>query len=727
MTAGTALPFASAPEHMAAELGWLALVLDAHVETFRSARATPTDGFQGLFVGDEQVNASLGGVLLGLPGRPLGEPARATIAAARRALDERVEATVRHGGTAPLAALAHATGLDEFERTSLLLAAAAEIEPRFELAFAYLQDDVTRRRPTAGLALDLLGGGILERLARRAALGQGGRLASARLVAVDEREPFPAAPLRVDARVIEHVIGAPPRPDARVRGFVQVRPADTTIALLPVDAATRAQLERIAARWSADPGFAPLALLGGRASVGADGAAAVAGELGRPVVSVDLAGRAPVAAPPDDAAALVRREGVLSGGVVVLTGVETLADRGEEGWAELVSALVREPAGPTVLVAGSSQAARRFVGGHRVVEVVAPAAGVETRMGEWAGQLAAHRVAADEPDVREVASFHLAPASIRAAARHAADLAALGRRCDVELLREAARAQSHLELGDLARKIESGRGWQDLVLPPPALAHLMEIASGIRAQGRVLDEWGFDRHLPRGKGWNVLFAGPAGTGKTMAAEVLANDLGLDLYAIDLATVVDKYIGETEKRLQRIFDVAAGSNAILLFDEADALFGKRSEVRDARDRYANVEVAYLLQRMEAFDGITILATNLRANLDEAFARRMRAVVEFPFPDESLRRLLWERSFPAGVPLDHAVDLGFLAARFELAGGNISNGALGAASLAAAADRCIHMADLVVAVGREYQKLGKVPGRSEFGPYYDQVLTFLGGAA
>jgi SpoVK/Ycf46/Vps4 family AAA+-type ATPase len=220
----------------------------------------------------------------------------------------------------------------------------------------------------------------------------------------------------------------------------------------------------------------------------------------------------------------------------------------------------------------------------------------------------------------------------------------------------------------------------------------------------------------RGIGVAALFAGDSGTGKTMATEVIAHDLGLELYVVDLATVVDKYIGETEKNLERIFTAAADVNAVLLFDEADAVFGKRSEVRDAHDRYANVESAYLLQRMESFDGLIILATNLRANIDDAFTRRLDVLVDFPVPDESGRLALWDSCLGRTIRREPDVDLTFLAKSFELAGGSIRSAAVTAAYLAAADAGVIGMKHLVTAVHREYRKLGRLCLESEFGPYW-----------
>ena len=219
----------------------------------------------------------------------------------------------------------------------------------------------------------------------------------------------------------------------------------------------------------------------------------------------------------------------------------------------------------------------------------------------------------------------------------------------------ASRLQSNRKLADLARKITPHYTWPDIVLPADRMAQLREICNTVKYRAQVYDAWGFDRKLALGKGLNVLFAGPSGTGKTMAAEIIAGELGLDLYKIDLSTVVSKYIGETEKNLARIFAEAETSNAILFFDEADALFGKRSEVRDAHDRYANIEIAYLLQKMEEYEGVVILATNLRKNMDDAFVRRVHFTVEFPFPAEADRRRIWEQIWPAETPRSPELDL------------------------------------------------------------------------
>jgi SpoVK/Ycf46/Vps4 family AAA+-type ATPase len=265
------------------------------------------------------------------------------------------------------------------------------------------------------------------------------------------------------------------------------------------------------------------------------------------------------------------------------------------------------------------------------------------------------------------------------------------------------RTQVRPRFNSLAKHIPATARWNDLVLPQLQKKTMRELVANVRQQARVYEDWGFVQRSPRGLGITVLFHGPSGTGKTMAAEVLANELDLDLYHIDLSTVVSKYIGETEKNLRQVFDAADRGGLILLFDEADALFGKRSEVKDSHDRYANIEVSYLLQRMEAYRGLAILTTNNKSALDPAFMRRIRFVIQFPFPDANQRAEIWKRIFPQQTPVDDLDERKL--ARLNVAGGNIRNIALNAAFLAADQDRPVTMGDIRAAAQTEYTKIEK----------------------
>jgi ATPase family associated with various cellular activities (AAA) len=308
----------------------------------------------------------------------------------------------------------------------------------------------------------------------------------------------------------------------------------------------------------------------------------------------------------------------------------------------------------------------------------------------------------------------------------AASAAGRGRpaREDVE---RAARAVSSSALGELAVAMNGDLGWDDLVLPERPLGLLRSLAAFMRHRDLVLDAWGFGRRAGRAQGLVAMFAGDSGTGKTLAARVLAAELGLELFRIDLATVVSKWLGETEKNLERVFAAAQGANAVLFFDEADAVFGRRSDVQDSSDRYANLQTAFLLQRMESHDGPVILATNMRGNVDDAFLRRMDAVVEFPFPAAEHRRRLWELLLPEQAPRADDVDLDFLAERFELSGGGIRNAAIAAAVLAAQDGVAIGMEQLVRGVAMEYGKLGRLTLAADFERFHGLVRAGAGTGA
>ena len=340
------------------------------------------------------------------------------------------------------------------------------------------------------------------------------------------------------------------------------------------------------------------------------------------------------------------------------------------------------------------------------VEVIKP--GVDEQLELWTGCLAD----LGEPggDLEELTQqLNLGPAKIASVVRHAYTRNAVGRRGDLTAtdLAKAAGNLAERAMETQAQALESSFAWEDLVLPAGALDQLKQIVDQASFRHHVYSQWGFHSKMPRGRGVTALFAGPSGTGKTMAAEVLANALGLRIYRVDFSRVVDKYIGETEKNLSRLFDAAEGSGAILFFDEADALFGKRTEVKDSHDRYANIEAGYLLQRIEEQTGVVILATNLRSNLDEAFLRRFRFVVEFPFPGAVERKQIWHRAFPEKTPTGN-LDLDLLA-RFEFSGASIMNVTVRAAFLAAAEGSVVRMDHLLRAAEAELAKEQKLlPG-------------------
>jgi predicted nucleic acid-binding protein len=521
--------------------------------------------------------------------------------------------------------------------------------------------------------------------------------------------------LTVPDRVTGHLLGSD-RPDARLVAVLGEAREDPT--------AEAAEVHRTATAAGTGVGLVHLRSRGGDAAGLATAALRAAGL--RPLVldAVALAQR------PGDVPELARvaaLEARLTGAGVVLGPLEALPGESAERartLGALCAALRRMP----LLTHGTVGWAPEWAADTPVVLSV-PAPSPERQAARWRHAL--ERAADDntgdgfrdglatgdvETLAEAVAAHRLDSGQLRRAADVAVRTAALaGRPVCPDDLRTAVRAQNGAGLDRLARRVEPGVGWDDLVLPPSTHRRLRELALRARHREQVLGQWGMRPGGGRGRGVIALFAGESGTGKTMSAEVVAADLGMDLYVVDLSTVVDKYVGETEKNLERIFTEASAVNAVLLFDEADAIFGRRSEVKDAHDRHANIESAYLLQRMESFDGIAVLTTNLRANLDEAFTRRLDVVADFPVPDSGRRLALWERCLGDRLPRADDLDLVFCADRFELAGGSIRACAVTAAYLAAESGSPLTMRQLVTAVAQEYRKLGRLVLESEFGPY------------
>ena len=621
----------------------------------------PDDPFRGLYISDDQVDEDLTGR-----------------APASRSLDP-----------ARLARLRAGFGLDAGDVELLIVALAPDIDPRFERLYGYLQDDVSRRRAGVGLALELCFGreAMADGAARRR-LGPDGGLRQGGLIVVEDSDrPFLTRALRVPDRVAAHLLGEDGlSPDVAA---ALVRPR-------PVGGAAPA-LSAAAAEGGPFLGYVQQA-------DGASGASVAVGafrEAGVSTLVVDV-GRHDG----EDVTGLAQAailEARLRDGALVVVAAEDLAARGPSAVRAFAETDCR------VVLVGSRAWDPAWSERFPLV-VEAPALTAAEREALWSAL-------APGTDVSAVAAFRMTPDGMERAAAAAFTRAALERRPVTAVdLQAGARGQNAAGLESLAWRCEPRVGWPDLVVPERVRAQLVELVDRVLHRDRVLGEWGLGSATARGRGIAALFAGESGTGKTLSVQVVAGELGLDLYVVDLATVVDKYVGETEKNLDRIFDEADRVNGVLLFDEADALFGKRSEVKDAHDRYANVEVAYLLQRMERFDGLAVLTTNLRSNLDEAFTRRLDAVIDFPLPDEGERRRLWDLHLRPALPRGDDIDLEFLARAFRITGGNIANITLAAAYRAAAGNRAVTMADLIAGTEREYRALGHLCLEAEFGPYH-----------
>ncbi|GGT11632.1 ATP-binding protein [Nonomuraea spiralis] len=610
----------------------------------------------------------------------------------------RVERSLAEGVWLALPTLSSLFGLSALETRIVVICLAPELRRKYDRLYAHLQDDITRRRPSVDLILHLLCPSEHRRWAVRSCFSENAPLLRTGIL---QAVADPASPsgssglaqfLKVDPRICHFLMGLNELDASLVGKLRQHDGQDVGHELAD------GVLRLIKHHWSGEGRPIVFHLHGPAGSGKLDLAAEVCRHLEIPLLSADAGAL--------DTGGLLRtclREGVLHQAAIHLPAADTLPPA---LLAELREAVA--DFGRLTFLTGEHAWDGGDFPGALFHSLAMPAPDPRRAVLAWREHLGAHTGEAREWAEQLVSRFRLPPRRIGAALA-LADNQRLMEPDDrpLALADVAAACRGHLggRLDGLAVRIDPARGWRDLVLPEDRANQLRAIGDQVRHDFRVHREWGFRR----GGGLTVLFSGPPGTGKTMAAEVLAHDLDLDLYKVDLSGVVSKYVGETEKNLARVFHEAWAAHAILFFDEADALFGKRTQVSDAHDRYANIETGYLLQKLDDHEGMVILATNLRQNLDEAFTRRLRFIVEFPFPEVDSRSRIWRTSFPPHAPVAPDVDFDELARRFPLSGGNIANVVLNAAFLAAADGGGIERRHILLGARTEFEKIGKLwPG-------------------
>jgi ATP-dependent 26S proteasome regulatory subunit len=570
-----------------------------------------------------------------------------------------------------LALTAAVFGLDAFERDVLTLAAGCELDASFAAAVAEAQGDPARRSPSVGLALARLEGAAFEAFAPDRPLRR------FQLIELTPAGAFTASPYRLAERVLHALLGVDTI-DETLRALAAPLAADEPLS--PTHARLAAALE---SAFAPDAPPCPLLMLTGE-DTGAKRsiAARLARGAGLRALAVDAAHIPEPPAERDALARLWEREYALGGALLTLIcddDLDPARRRAALAWAERLQA-------PVVVCLRE----RAFVAARPVRAATVDRPPRDEQRGLWRAALGTRAAAYGDEVERIVNQFSLDAAAISRVAATAEDGA----------IWDEVRRETQPALDELAQRLPGRADWGDLVLPAAQLATLREIAAQVRRRATVYETWGFGR-AARGLGVSVLFSGPSGAGKTLAAEVLGRELQLDVYRVDLAQVVSKYIGETEKNLRRVFDAADAGSAVLLFDEADALFGKRTEVHDSHDRYANIEVSYLLQRMESYRGLAILTTNFKGAIDAAFLRRLRFVVPFPFPDAADRAKIWRAAFPPQTPRE-GLDYARLA-QLNIPGGSIAGIALNASFMAAEHERPVGMAHVLSAARSEYSKL------------------------
>jgi len=609
---------------------------------------------------------------------------------------------------APLARLVRVFWLDKIDLAIVAVLLAPELDPELERAFTFALDDFTKKRVDLSFLGRLIGGReeddidrVYARLDDTAPLRRHGALT---LSTPTENTPSSMRTVRLADRIVAFLRGHD-TVDEAVRGFVRVSHEPAALAAVVMDEAKIAQIRRALV---GSGGAAPRVVLAGPEGVGrAMLVEALLAEREISCVRIDLAavGDEPRAFELINAAL---REAALRDAVAILDGRDAFKDgvpRGvgqaiAEGAATLAIAMV------FTLSVRPSWLANAI---PELVELEVPAPSFRERLELWRRELPAPL--AKPEDVETVAArYSFTGSTITRVARRAEATARLREpnapQIQLDELSEAARLTFSHRLGTMAQRIPTGFKWDDLVLPKDTMDAVREVLRFARYKPVLLEEWGFAAKLPYGRGVSAILSGPPGTGKTMVCQLLAHELGFDLYRIDLSQVVNKYIGETEKNLARIFEEAETSHAVLFFDEADSLFAKRTTVTSANDRYANLEVNYLLQRMETFDGVTLLATNLDQGIDEAFRRRVRFSIAFELPEAPERAKLWRSMFPPQAPLAPNIDWDTLARQFEMAGGYIKKAVLRAALSAAEGNRAVTNADLVEAARLEYREMGRI---------------------
>ncbi|GAA3812880.1 ATP-binding protein [Sphaerisporangium flaviroseum] len=626
---------------------------------------------------------------------------------------ERSAAGLDQGAFLRLVVLGRLFGLTRFDVDVVVICLAPEIDRRYERLYAHLQDDMAHPAPTVELVLGLLYDDLRVRVAARERFGLGAPLLRHRLVTLADGTSPPGGSLltrsvRLDPRVVRFLL-EDDEPDPFLRPYARLVRPRTPLDRLVFPAGLASRLAGLAGHLDCD---LVLHFHGPEGTGKHTAAEALCHAWGADLLAVDAEPTADLQAEEFAALlALADREARLQGAIMYWENADALLAGDRPRKAAPLLAMLTESPWPAFLAGAAAWEPADAPDGLTFASVEFPVPGTAERLPLWRAALDGIGQGASGIDLAALSGrFRLTGGQIAGAAATARGLA-YARTPGAPVVTEddleaACRRRSAPGLAALARRVPARHTWDDIVLPGDRMRQLQEIRDRIRHRSTVHETWGFGGKVVGGQGLSVLFAGPPGTGKTMAAGVLAGTLGLDLYKIDLSTMVSKYIGETEKNLARVFEEAEKGEAVLFFDEADALFGKRTQVRDAHDRYANLETSYLLQKMEEHEGVVILATNLGKNMDDAFVRRLHFTVDFPVPDAGDRLRIWTRIWPERAPLDPGLDLERLAGEIDLPGGNIRDIAVAAAFLAAADGGTIAMTHVRRAVSREYQKMGKI---------------------
>ena len=714
-------------ETLLGELDRIDQLINRHVNFAIKENKEKSD-YKGLFISDEEIQTLLKRPI-GFPSWKPTEHLHQSDSTSKTILDfaDYSYRRPKSPDTNKLDQLASIFDLTGFDIDAILLCLAPELDLKYEKIYAYLQDDIARKHPSVDLILNLLCHTFEQKIGGRSRFALESPLLKHQLISFVD-DPHAAHPpllrksLRIEPQIAKYVLGHNGI-DKRLQPFTTLGAPRFHLQDLIFPEDVKARLMDLVSRPEIKNSGITFHLVGAYGVGKWSTASAMTLGSGKNLLRVDTQSLIKLEGVPIDALLkLVNREALLNDAVIYWENFDSLLDEGVQAILKSFSSFRNEQ--KTIAFISGTKSWEPRAGQHKnpFISFKIPLPDYSARIDLWETAINGNLSCKTDIDVAALSNkFILSGGQIKDVVASANNRTIRDRNdnasINMKMLYSACRDHSNQNLAELAQKIYPRFTWNDIVLPRDKLEQLDEIVNHVKYKQKVYVDWGFENKMSLGKGLPVLFSGPSGTGKTMAAEIMAGELGLDIYKIDLSLIVSKYIGETEKNLSKIFTEAETSNAILFFDEADALFGKRSEVKDSHDRYANIEIAYLLQKMEEYEGITILASNLRKNLDDAFVRRIKFIIEFPIPGEPHRYQIWNVHLPDQAPLGDDLDFEFLARQFELAGGNIKNAVLHAAFLSASDETAIGMKHLIQGIQREYQKSGKVCVKGDFGRYFE----------
>jgi len=721
-------PYSTSLEYLFDELKLLELYLGLAVVKFRDKNkidGKQQNEFAGMYISNEEVDLDMQFINNKNIDSGGYEILYRTIDEHKNIIEKRKRQSVDNGTQLSLKHICDVFSLSEFEKNVLLICIAPEIDLKFEKVYSYLQNDITKKKPTVGFILDLLFDSIEENISYRQYFLNERSLFRSHLIKFEqtqENQYILSKPLKIDNYIVNYILGHEQLDPDLSFCSKKFMPDNMTEDNHPRihEKIEKNIVERIKHTQFNNKGI--VFYLKGSKGIGRKTVIKSAcNKISLPLLIIDIKNAVTSGLDAHKLSVLIFRQAVLLDAVIYLDNFDFLfanhdsntdKEKIKTNYLDLIRCKLVNHNG-IVFLSGEEPCGQNL---SFPINIDFQLPEYQIRQEIWKFFLPEEYK--DMKMIREMAtSFKFTPAQIKNAILSTKSLNS-DSSIQIDDLYNGCYLQCNEKLAILAKKVTKKHSLKDIILSHDKKSQLREIIAYVKNRNTVYFDWGFANKISSTDGLNVLFAGESGTGKTMAASIIANELNLEIYKIDLSSVVSKYIGETEKNLDRIFKEAQTSNSILFFDEADALFGKRSEVKDAHDRYANVEIDYLLQKLEEHKEIVILASNLSQNIDSAFARRMHFRVEFEFPDKQSRSEMWKNIFPKDAPLDKNIDFEFMS-KFEVAGGNIKNIALTAAFLAADEGKEISMKHLIIATKKEYDKIGKPVTKSDFEGHYKLI--------